>query len=131
MNLEEIYKSKVITAEQAVGKIKSGDRVVLGHAVGEPTEVVAAMVANSENYENVEIVHMVAMSKSEYAKPGMEKHFIHNSLFVGGTTREAVSDGRADFTPCFFSKVPELFKNGYLPVDVAIIQLSKIGRAHV
>ena len=124
MNLEEIYKSKVITAEQAVGKIKSGDRVVLGHAVGEPTEVVAAMVANSENYENVEIVHMVAMSKSEYAKPGMEKHFIHNSLFVGGTTREAVSDGRADFTPCFFSKVPELFKNGYLPVDVAIIQLS-------
>ncbi|MBW9143982.1 4-hydroxybutyrate CoA-transferase [Clostridium sp. CM027] len=124
MNLEEIYKSKVITAEQAAGKIKSGNRVVTGHACGEPTDVISAMVANSKAYENVEIVHMVAMSKSEYAKPGMEKHFRHNSLFVGGTTRESVSSGRADFTPCFFSKVPDLFKNGYLPIDVAIVQVS-------
>lgn len=123
MNLEEIYKSKVITAEQAVGKIKSGNRVVIGHAVGEPTDLIAAMVANSEAYENVEIVHMVAMSKSEYAKPGMEKHFRHNSLFVGGTTREAVSSGRADFTPCYFSEVPSLFKE-HLPVDVALIQVT-------
>jgi len=124
MNMEEIYKSKVITAKQAAGKIKSGNRVVTGHACGEPTELIAAMVSNSENYENVEIVHMVAMSKSEYGKLGMEKHFRHNSLFVGGSTREAVSSGRADFTPCFFSKVPELFKNGSLPVDVALIQVT-------
>lgn len=123
MNLEEIYKSKVVTAVQAVGKIKSGNRIVAGHACGEPTEVIAAMVANCEAYENVEIVHMVAMSSSEYAKPGMEKHFRHNSLFVGGNTREAVSSGRADFTPCYFSEVPSLFK-GNLPVDVALIQVS-------
>ncbi|MBU3190947.1 4-hydroxybutyrate CoA-transferase [Clostridium bowmanii] len=123
MNLEQIYKSKVVTAAQAVGKIKSGNRIVAGHACGEPTEVIAAMVANCEAYENVEIVHMVAMSSSEYAKPGMEVHFRHNSLFVGGNTREAVSSGRADFTPCYFSEVPSLFK-GNLPVDVALIQVS-------
>ena len=124
MNLDEIYKSKVITAKQAAEKIKSGNRVVTGHACSEPTELIAAMVANSEAYENVEIVHMVPMSKGEYTKLGMEKHFRHNSLFVGGSTREAVSSGRADFTPCFFSKVPELFKNGSLPVDVALIQVT-------
>jgi len=124
MNFEEIYKSKVITLQEAASKIKSGNRVVTGHACAEPTELIASMVANSEAYENVEIVHMVAMSKSEYAKQGMEMHFRHNSLFVGGSAREAVSSGRADFTPCFFSKVPELFKNGYLPVDVALIQVT-------
>ena len=102
MNLEETYKSKVVTAKQAAGKIKSGNRVVTGHACSEPIDVIAAMVANNEAYENVEIVHMVAMGKGEYAKAGMEKHFRHNSLFVGGSTREAVSSGRADFTPCFF-----------------------------
>ncbi|MGH4138836.1 acetyl-CoA hydrolase/transferase family protein [Clostridium sp.] len=123
MNLKEIYKSKVITAEQAAGKIKSGNRVVIGHACGEPTAVIDAMVANSEAYDNVEIVHMVAMSKSEYAKPGMEKHFRHNSLFVGGSTRKAVNSGRADFTPCYFSEVPGLFE-GSLPVDVALIQVT-------
>jgi len=32
MNLLENYESKVVTADQAVKKIKSGDRVVTGHA---------------------------------------------------------------------------------------------------
>ncbi|MCB2296069.1 4-hydroxybutyrate CoA-transferase [Clostridium algoriphilum] len=124
MNLEEIYKSKIVTAKQAAEKVKSGNRVVIGHAVGEPTAVIDAMVANCEAYENVEILHMVAMNKAEYAKPGMEKHFTHNSLFVGGNTREAVSSGRANFTPCYFSEVPSLFK-GKLPVDVALIQVTQ------
>ncbi|UVE41365.1 4-hydroxybutyrate CoA-transferase [Clostridium sp. CM027] len=124
MNLEEIYKSKVITAQQAAGKIKSGNRVVTGHACGEPTEIIAAMVANCKAYENVEIAHMVPMGKAEYTNTGMEKHFKHNALFAGAPTREAIRDGRADFTPCFFSKIPELFKKGYLPIDVAIVQVS-------
>ncbi|WP_315115024.1 acetyl-CoA hydrolase/transferase C-terminal domain-containing protein [uncultured Clostridium sp.] len=123
MNWHEIYKSKIVSAEEAVKKIKSGDRVVIGHAVGEPTAVIEEMVINTENYTDVEIVHMVAMGRAEYAQPGMEKHFRHNSIFVGGTTRDAVSEGRGDFTPCFFSEVPSLFKET-LPVNVALIQVS-------
>jgi len=124
MNLEEIYKLKVISPEQAVMKIKSGNRVVTGHACSEPIDIIAAMIKNKDVYENVEIVHMVPMGKAEYTKIGMEKHFKHNALFVGGSTREGVASGRADFTPCFFYKIPELFIEGYLPVDVAIIQVS-------
>lgn len=37
MSWEEIYRSRLTTAEEAVTHIKSGDRVVLGHAAGEPT----------------------------------------------------------------------------------------------
>lgn len=121
---KEVYNSKLVSAKEAVSKIKSGDRLVTGHAVGEPSILIDEMVANKESYENVEIVHMVAMGKAEYAQPGMEKYFKHNSIFVGGTTRDAVSSGRGDFTPCFFSEVPKMFKQGYLPVDVALIQVS-------
>ncbi|WP_027623886.1 acetyl-CoA hydrolase/transferase family protein [Clostridium lundense] len=123
MNCEEIYRSKVISVKEAAKKVKSGDRVVLGHAVGEPAAVIEEMVENKENYRDVEIVHMVAMGKGGYAQPGMEKHFRHNSIFVGGTTRDAVSSGRGDFTPCFFSDVPRLFREN-LPVDVALIQVT-------
>ena len=123
MKWDEIYKLKLVTAEEAVKKIKSKDRVVIGHAVSEPTSLVDAMVNNRENYEDVEIVHMVPMGKSEYTKPGMEKHFRHNAIFVGAPTREAVSSGRADFTPCYFFEVPSLFKKN-LCVDVALIQVS-------
>jgi 4-hydroxybutyrate CoA-transferase len=66
---------------------------------------------------------MVAMGKAGYAQPGMEEHFRHNAIFVGGTTRDAVASGRGDFTPCFFSEVPKLFRTS-LPVDVALIQVT-------
>lgn len=123
MKWEEIYKLKVVTAEEAVKKIKSKDRVVIGHAASEPTSLVDAMVNNRKKYEGVEIVHLVPLGKSEYTKPGMEKHFRHNAIFVGSSTREAVNAGRADFTPCYFSEVPSLFKKN-LTVDVALIQVS-------
>ncbi|TCO79522.1 acetyl-CoA hydrolase/transferase family protein [Marinisporobacter balticus] len=125
MRWQDIYTSKLTTAQEAVKNIQSTNRVVIGHACSEPLELVDAMVHNKDQYENVEIVHMVAMGKSEYAKPEMAKHFRHNALFVGGSTRKAVNEARADYTPCFFTEVPRLFKEDYLPVDVALIQVSR------
>nr|WP_244262609.1 hypothetical protein [Thermoanaerobacter siderophilus] len=128
MNWHDEYIRKVVSPDEAVKHIKSGDRVVIQHACGEPQLLVDAMVKNADMYENVEIVHMVAMGKAEYTKPGMEKHFWHNSLFLGATTREAINEGRGDYTPCFFFEIPNLFRNNILPVDVALIQVSKPDR---
>ena len=85
-----LYQQKLTTAEEAVKHIKSGDRVVVTHATGEPILLTDAMVANAEQYENVEVVHMVAMGKAEYCLPENSKHFRHNSLFLGGSTRKAI-----------------------------------------
>jgi len=71
------YNKRLVSKEEAVRHIKSGNRVVIGHAVGEPSLLIEAMVVNKDQYENVEIVHMVPMGKSEYIKEGMEKHFRH------------------------------------------------------
>ncbi len=125
VNWKDSYKNALVSAEEAVSKIKSNSRIVVSHAVGEPLDLIDALVKNREQYENLEIVHMVAMGKGEYVKPGMEKYFHHNALFVGASTREAVKSGRADYTPCFFYEVPRLFKKGYLPIDVALIQVSE------
>lgn len=123
MEWKILYNSKVKTAEEAVKFIKSGDRVVLQHAVGEPLYLVDKMVENYKNYENIEIVQLVAMGKGDYAKEEMQGHFKVNSLFLGGPTRECINSGRGDFTPSFFYQIPELFKTK-LPVDVALINVS-------
>ncbi|OAM96193.1 4-hydroxybutyrate CoA-transferase [Pelosinus fermentans] len=123
-NWRRVYQNKIVSAEQAVQHIKSQDRVVTGHACGEPQALIEALVARSPEIKDVEIVHMVAMGPAKYAQPGQEKSFRHNALFVGGTTRKAVEEKRADFTPCFFSEIPRLFKNNILPVDVALIQIT-------
>lgn len=121
----EIYKHKIVTADEAVKHIKSGDRVVFGHACGEAQEITEALLRNKERYEKVEIIHFVPMGKGEYAQKENQKYFYHNSFFGGGSTREAINGAYGDFTPSFFFEVPKLFEaGGKLPVDVAIIQIS-------
>ena len=117
------YRDKVVTADEAVRHIRSGDRVVVGHACGEPTTLLRAMVANADEYRDVEIVHLVPMGEAAYCRPDLERSFRHNSLFAGGGTRQAIADGRADFTPVFFHQIPDLLR-GSLPVDVALVNLS-------
>lgn len=124
MDWKSDYASKVTTAAEALKVVKSGDRVVFAHACGEPLDLVDALVARAPELEHVEINHMVAMGKGEYAQPEMARSFFHKSLFVGASTREAVKDGRGDYIPVFFSEIPKLFCEGYLPPDVTLIHVS-------
>lgn len=123
-NWREIYRDKLVSAEQAVQNIKSGDRVVTGHACGEPLTLVEALVARAPELRDVEIMHMVAMGPAKFVQPEMAQSFRHNALFVGGATRKAVEEKRADFTPCFFSEIPRLFQNKIVPVDVVLLQVT-------
>jgi len=124
MNWKSHYDQRIVPAQEAVKAIKSGDRVVHGHACGEPTCLVEAMVDRAEELEGVEIVHMVSMGKARYCQPEYARSFRHNSLFVGGTSRQAVNEGQGDYTCCYFSEIPLLFRNNLLPVDVALIAVS-------
>lgn len=124
MDWKSDYASKVVTAAEALRVVKSGDRVVFAHACGEPLDLVDALVARAGELEHVEINHMVAMGKGEYAKPEHARSFFHKSLFVGASTRDAVHEGRGDYIPVFFSEIPKLFCEGYLPPDVALIHVS-------
>ena len=82
-----------------------------------------ALVSRKDELENVEIVHMVPLGKSTYTEPGMEKHFCHNSIFAGASTRDTIMAGHGDYTPCFFHKIPDLFETT-LPLDAAFIHVS-------
>ncbi|MFT3984266.1 MAG: acetyl-CoA hydrolase/transferase C-terminal domain-containing protein [Lachnospiraceae bacterium] len=126
MNWKVEYADKLCTADEAVSHIKSGDRVVVAHACGEPVILTDAMVAGAEKYDfkDIEVVHMVAMGKAGYCAPEMSNRFRHNGLFLGGTSRAAVEEGRGDFTPVFFSDIPELFR-GSLKADVILFQVSE------
>ena len=117
-------KEKLVSAERALRSVKSGDRVVLGHACSEPPVLVEALVERFTELSNVEIVHMVAMGPAVFAQPGMEQSFRFNGFFLGAPTRKAVQENRGTFTPCFFGEVPRLFKSGILPVDVLLMQVT-------
>jgi 4-hydroxybutyrate CoA-transferase len=123
MDWREEYKRKLCSARDALGHIKDGDRVVVGHATGEPTFLLQALVENAAQYKNVEIVHMVCMGKAEYCKSEYQNNFRHHSFFIGGTTRKAIEEGRGDFTPVYFSEIPDLFRTSLHP-NVVLANLS-------
>ncbi len=124
MNWIDRYKSKLRTAEEAVKIIHSGHRVYVHPGCAVPNVLVDAMCERSNELTDVEVVHILTVGKSRYAERDMEGHFRHNALFIGRNFREAVNDGRADFTPIFLSEVPGLFSRGILPLDVALIHVS-------
>ncbi|MFL0196094.1 acetyl-CoA hydrolase/transferase family protein [Clostridium sp. WILCCON 0269] len=125
-NLEELYKSKVVSADEAVSKVSCGDKIVFGNACAAALVLLHALVKNKEKYKSVQLYNMIPMAKTEeYTEEGVEKYIHYNSLFAGGGTRAAISSGRSDYIPCFFHEIPRLFKEDYIPVDVTFIEVSK------
>ena len=124
MKWEKIYQQKRVSAEEAVSHIKSGDRVVVGHAAGTAELLLKTMVEQCGRYRNVEIAHQIAMGHSLYCLPENQPYFLHNSLFAGAGSRKAINEGRAVFTAVHNSDLPGLFIDKILPVDVTLCMLS-------
>ncbi len=124
MNWEMIYRKKITDVDTALSAIQSGNRVYVGGGSGVPVELINGLVRQAPRLRNVEITHILIFADAPYVKPEYSESFRHNALFIGSTVRKAVNEGRADFTPVFLSEVPGLFKQGVLPIDVALISLS-------
>lgn len=124
MDYNKMYQSRVVTPEDAVRHIKSGDRVFLTGNCSIPLKVLGALVDYAPELENVEICQALTIGPADYVKPELEGHLRVNTMFVSGNVRQAVHEGRADFTPVLLSEFTLLFKHGFLPVDVALIHVS-------
>ena len=115
---------KTLSAEHAVAKIKSGDRVFLHTAAATPQRLIEAMVGRAGELRNVEIVSLHTEGDAPYARPEYRDSFRLNALFVGKNVRKSVQDGDGDAIPVFLSDVPSLFFNRILPLDVALVHVS-------
>lgn len=124
MSWKSDYQSKLKSPEEALQCVQSGMRVYIHPGCAEPETLVEALIARAPELSNVEIVHLLTMGTADYIKPEMEGHFRHNAMFIGPNVREAVNDGRADYTPVFLSRVEGLFESGEMPLDVALVQVS-------
>jgi 4-hydroxybutyrate CoA-transferase len=124
MGWNSIYQSRVTTADKAVEVIKSGNRIFLTGNVSVPHNLLAALVRKAPSLENVEICQALSVGPAEYVNPEMEGHLRVNTMFISANVRKAVQEGRADYTPVLLSEFPLLFKNGHLPVDVAMVHVS-------
>jgi 4-hydroxybutyrate CoA-transferase len=99
-------------------------RVYIQPGCAEPETLVEALIQRAPHVQDVEIVHMMTMGSAPYVAPEMAGHFRHNAVFIGSNVREAINEGRADYTPVYLSEIEELFESGAMPIDVALIEVS-------
>jgi 4-hydroxybutyrate CoA-transferase len=124
MSWEMEYKRRLRTADEALQCVHSGQRVYIQPGCAEPETLVEALIRRAPELCDVEIVHMMTMGCAPYVAPEMAGHFRHNAMFIGSNVRDAINDGRADYTPIYLSEIEGLFESGQMPIDVALIEVS-------
>ncbi len=113
-----------LSADEALSIIKSGMRVFIHGSAQTPHYLLDELAKHKDRLENVELVSITLLGNIEITKKEYTGHFYFNSLFVSESVRAAVNEGRADYVPVFLSDIPDLFQNGFLELDVAIVQVS-------
>ncbi|MES2654026.1 MAG: acetyl-CoA hydrolase/transferase C-terminal domain-containing protein [Bacteroidota bacterium] len=119
-----ISDSKYVTAENAVSVVKSGNRVFIHGSAATPVYLVQHLLNRYEELKRVEIVSITTFGNIDFGNIKYKDSFYINSLFVSANTRSAVNNGQGDYVPVFLSEIPRLFRENYLPIDVAIIHVS-------
>ncbi len=121
---QERYADKVQSARGALRAIRRGDSVFIGSGAAEPQLLVQELARMSREFADTEIVHLWTLGIAPYAQPKFKYQFRHNAFFIGDNVRDAVAEGRADYTPIFLSEIPKLFTSGRMQIDVALIQVT-------
>lgn len=102
--------------------LKSGNRIFIGSNAAVPNALIDDLIRAGSQLHDIEVVHIQTLGAQRWAEPQYQDLFKVNTLFIAGDTiRQAVAEGRADYTPCFLSEIPALFANDILPLDAALV----------
>ncbi|TWT42254.1 Succinyl-CoA:coenzyme A transferase [Phycisphaerae bacterium RAS1] len=117
-------QGKLTTLKRAISEIKRGEHLYLSDGSATPHGLIQGLMADDVQLGDNEIVHMLTLGPAPYVQPQYASRFRHNALFIGANVREAVTEGRADYTPVFLSEIPGLIRSGRIRVDVALVSLA-------
>lgn len=115
---------KIVSAQEAVSLVKSGDRVFFQGAAMTPNVLIDALCDRYQELKNIDIVQIHTHGNTRYLQAPYNESFYLSSLFVGENTRKGVNSGSGDYIPVFLSEIGRFFRKGILPLDVVFIQVS-------
>jgi len=113
----------VMSASEAVKLIKSGNRVLIQGGSATPQTLIKAMVARAPELKKVEICHLHTEGECGYTDLELRESFHTSAFFIGGNVRKMVGN-TVDYIPIFLSDIPSLFREGYMDLDVVLVNVS-------
>lgn len=123
MNLKEQYAAKLVSPEEAVKIVRSGDWIDYGWCVSAPVSLDRALAARYQELWDVKVRGAVLMDRPAiFSVPDTPKHFIWNSWHMGGLERRLIDEGIAYYIPLRYSELPRYYRENVDPVHVAMLQ---------
>jgi len=86
------WQKRLITPEEAVKVIKSGNRIFIGSACATPQSLVRALVQVPA--EDLEILHILTLGVAPYVQEKFAERFRANAFFISANVRKAVWEER-------------------------------------
>jgi len=124
MDWQKLYASKVITAQEAVSRIKRGSRVLIGTGCGEPQHLIKAMVTD-QNLQDIMLYQMLSYTLSHFIEnESFLKRFSVKLFFISRSMRKAAFEGKIDYIPAYLSQIPGMISSQRIGLDVALVQVS-------
>jgi acyl-CoA hydrolase len=124
MNLQDVYRQKLRSADEAVRLVQNSDAIIVPTGVGEPPALLAALSDRRRELHGVRVMQILAMRKYGYLDPETVEHIRHVAFFYGGATRAGGQAGWVDFLPNYFSEIPAQIQRGQIPADVVFSMAS-------
>ena len=84
------------TADAAVARVRSGERVFIQGAAATPTPLIEALVRRAPELRDVELIHLHTEGESTYARDEYAESFRVASIFEGPSLRPHLDDDRVD-----------------------------------
>lgn len=134
------YRDMIVSADEAVARIRPGQRVFIGTGCGQPQALVDALLKRAGDLDDVEVVLLLALGDPAFRHHELAEHFRLKPFFIdesadgrvgltppkpSGQGTGGVNPTLQRYTPLLFSDIPEVFRSGRLPIDVALIQVTE------
>ena len=121
------YVQKKKSVDEAIGLIRSGQRIFIGSYCGEPQCLVRELAETSRRFSDLEIIRLMSREITPLtliANKTRDESLNIRSIYLGAAKSESLAKNKRFYTPVNMSLTPHLFTSRRIPIDVALIQVS-------
>ncbi|MDY3795883.1 MAG: butyryl-CoA:acetate CoA-transferase [Agathobacter sp.] len=129
MSFAEEYKQKLVSADEAVKVIKSGDWVDYGWCTGTPDTLDKALAKRTDELNDVNLHGGILLKPlAIFDREDAGEHFTWNSWHMGGIERKLIARGCSYYAPIRYSELPRYYRDGAAKVNVAMFQVAPMDK---
>ncbi len=125
MSFVEEYNQKLVSADEAVKVVKSGDWVDYGWCNGTPDALDKALAKRTDELNDIKLRGGILLKPlAVFDREDAGEHFTWNSWHMGGIERKLIARGCSFYAPIRYSELPRYYRDGAAKVNVAMFQVA-------